>query len=243
MKKNPQMKNNAFSPFGSEETYLWAESLFDSFLREPHGSAYGWGPPQNYPAHTEILKQGSPSSAVYFIEKGSVKLTWMDKEGHEVIAGLRHRHWIVGAPAVLLERAYSFTVTTLTPSVLRCISARDFLNLVETNGEFSQHLIRLLSQTIFNHSKSLVTMGCASAKERLKDLLCRFIPDKGDQQAQSHDLKIHLPLKNKELAQILAVTPEHLSRLLKELEHENLIRREKDGLILLNPGLLKSRHV
>ena len=234
------MKNDSFSVFGSEETYPWAESLFESFLREPHGRTYGWGPPQNYPAHTEILKQGSPSSAVYFIEKGSVKLTWIDEEGHEVIAGLRHKHWIVGAPPVLLGRPYSFTVTTLTPSVLRCISAQDFLRLVETNREFSQHLIRLLSQAIFNHSRSLVIMGCTSAKERLKDLLCKFIPDK-DQQAELHDLKIHLPLKNKELAQILAVTPEHLSRLLKELEEEHFIRREKDGLILLNPRFLVRR--
>jgi len=232
------MKNNAFSPFGSEETYPWAESLFESFLREPQGRAYGWGPPQNYPAHAEILKQGSPSSAVYFIEKGSVKLTWTDEEGHEIIAGLRHRHWIVGAPPVLLGKAYSFTVTTLTPSVLRCISAQDFLNLLETNREFSQHLIRLLSQAIFNHGKSLVTMGCISAKERLKNLLCKFMADK-DQQTELRDLKIHLPLKNKELAQILAVTPEHLSRLLKELEAEHFIRREKNGLILLNPILLR----
>jgi CRP-like cAMP-binding protein len=236
------MKNNAFSPFGSEETYPWAESLYESFLSEPYGSAYGWGPTQTYPAHVEIFKQGTPSSAVYFIEKGSVKLTWMDEEGHEVIAGLRHRHWIVGAPAVLLRKAYSFTVTTLTPCVLRCISAQDFLHLVETNGEFSQHLIRLLSQAIFNHGRSLVMMGCTSAKERLKDLLCKFIPDK-NQEVELHDLKIHLPLKNKELAEILAVTPEHLSRLLKELEREKLIRREKGGLILVNPHFLRSRHI
>lgn len=230
------MKNGLSMPFGSEENYRWADSLFESFLSEPHCRAYGWGPLQTYQSHTEIFRQDTAASAVYFIEKGSVKMTWMDEEGNEVIAGLRHKHWIVGAPAVLLEKPYSFTVTTLTQCFLRCISAQDFLYLVRTNMEFAQHLIRLLSKAVFNHGKSLVMMGCTSAKERLKALLCRFIPDMDLQTALEGRLKVHMPLKNKELAQILAITPEHLSRLLKDLEQEHFIKRGKNDLVLLNPG-------
>ncbi len=230
------MKKSVFTPVDSKESTHWSDFLYESFLSEPHCSAYGWGPLQNYPAHTEIFKQDTPSNAVYFVEKGSVKLTWMDEEGHEVIAGIRHKHWIVGAPAVLLEKPYSFTVTTLTKCVLRCISSKDFLYLVKANEQFAQHLIRMLSQAIFNHATSLVIMGCTSARERLKGLLCKFIPDVDPKREVEEQLKIHLPLKNKELAQILAVTPEHLSRLLKELEQEQFIKRDKNGLILLNPG-------
>jgi CRP-like cAMP-binding protein len=230
------MKKGLPMPFGSEENNQWADSLFRSFLSEPHCRAYGWGPLQTYQSHTEIFRQDSAASAVYFIEKGSVKMTWMDEEGNEVIAGLRHKHWIVGAPAVLLEKPYSFTVTTLTECHLRCISAQDFLYLVRTNMEFAQRLIRLLSEAIFNHGKSLVMMGCTSAKERLKAMLCRFIPDTDLQTTAEGMLKVHVPLKNRELAQILAVTPEHLSRLLKELEQEHFIKREKNDLVLLNPA-------
>jgi len=230
------MTNSLCRPFGSEEDSRSLDSLFESFLSEPHCRAYGWGPIQTYQSHTEIFRQDTPASAVYFIEKGSVKMTWMDEEGNEVIAGLRHKHWIIGAPAVLLEKPYSFTVTTLTQCCLRCISAQDFLYLVRTNAEFAHHLLRLLSEAIFNHTKSLVMMGCTSAKERLKALLCRFIPDVDLQAALTGRLQIHVPLKNKELAQILAVTPEHLSRLLKELERQHFIKREKNDLILLNLG-------
>jgi hypothetical protein len=133
----------------SEESYPWLDFLFESFLSEPHCRVYGWGPPQSYPAHTEILRQDTPSNAVYFIEKGSVKLTWVDEEGHEVIAGLRYKHWIIGAPAVLLEKPYSFTATTLMPCVLRCISAQDFVYLVKTNEAFAQNLLRLLKVITF----------------------------------------------------------------------------------------------
>jgi CRP-like cAMP-binding protein len=162
-----------------------------------------------------------------------VKLTWIDRDGHEVISGLRHQNWLIGAPAVLLEKPYSFTIITLIPCVLRCISSRKFLDLVKTNTEFAMHVMKLLSQEIFNQGRTLVMLGCISARERLKDLLCKFI-DIHSKMDSRRQVKIWLPLKHKELAQMLAVTPEHLSRLLRELEEQQCIQREKDGSILLH---------
>jgi CRP/FNR family transcriptional regulator len=162
-----------------------------------------------------------------------VKLSWINPDGNEVIAGLRHQNWLMGAPSVILGCPYSFTISTLTECTLRCISAQKFLELVNTNNEFSIHVMKVLSQEIFNHAKKLVMLSCVPSKKRLRDLLNTFIPYKHQKVKQ---LKIHLPLKHKEIAQILAVTPEHLSRLLKELEKEKfIIRRERDGSILLNP--------
>ena len=47
-------------------------------------------------------------------------------------------------------------------------------------------------------------------------------------------MRIHLPLKHKEIAQVIAVTPEYLSRLLKDLEKQKFIVKEKDGSLLVN---------
>ncbi len=44
------------------------------------------------------------------------------------------------------------------------------------------------------------------------------------------EIKYQLPLKRKELSQMIAVTPEHLSRLLKALEHDGLIQRNENWL-------------
>ena len=49
----------------------------------------------------------------------------------------------------------------------------------------------------------------------------------------SDKVKIYSTLKRKELAQMIAITPEHLSRLLKRLERDGIIAREQ-GLIVLN---------
>jgi len=45
-------------------------------------------------------------------------------------------------------------------------------------------------------------------------------------------MRIHNPLKHWEIAQLISVTPQHLSRLLKRLEEEGIIRRNKGWLII-----------
>lgn len=41
-------------------------------------------PPQVYPADTEIYAQDTPAVAVYFIEHGIVKLSWIDRAGRQL---------------------------------------------------------------------------------------------------------------------------------------------------------------
>ena len=228
------MKLKSSFPLFSEKNHLRSDVFFDSFFIESTCGIYGWGPIQIYPAHTEILQQDTPSNAVYFLNQGLVKLTWVDQAGHEVIAGLRRQQWIIGAPSVILDKPYSFTITTLIQCSLRCISANNFLHLIKINSEFSFHMLRMLSQEIFNHAKQLVMLGCIPGIERLKNLLYQLITDMRLQTELHENIRIALPFKHKELAQIIAVTPEHLSRLLNKLEKQGIIKREKDSLILLD---------
>jgi len=235
------MIKNLSNPLFSGSNNLDLDTFCKSFFNEATCTAYGWGPLQTYPAHVEILHQDTPSNAVYFIHEGLVKLTWIDQDGHEVIAGIRRRFWIIGAPSVLLEKPYSFTISTLTQCAFRCISAKKFIHLVKNHTEFSFHVLRLLSQEIFNHARKLVMLGCIPSRDRLKNLLCQFISHMHLKKELQKQIKIELPLTHKELAQMIAVTPEHLSRLLNDLEKKGFMKREKNSLILLDPAnLLKS---
>ncbi|NWF97774.1 MAG: Crp/Fnr family transcriptional regulator [Nitrospirae bacterium] len=231
--KGKELDNNCASLF-LESNYNWLDDFIVSFFEKPECSLYGWGPIQTYPPYTVILRQDMPSNAVYYIKTGTVKLMWSDKDGRELIAGLRHKNWFIGAPSVLLNKPYSFTVKTITECKMRCISTNNFLKLISTNFEFTLHLMKMLSQEIYNHGRKIVIFGCIPARDRLKILLRNFISSIENHGDFRNKMKICLPLTHRELAQIIAVTPEHLSRLLKYLEKQNIIKREKDGIILLN---------
>ena len=219
-----------------------SEVCFDSFL-DREENIHGWGPAQLYPPNTEVYHQETPANAVYLIERGLVKLTWLEPDGHEVIVGLRRRHWLIGAPAVLLERRCAFTVTTLIPCCLRCISTKGFLHMVNMDAEFCRQLLRMLSEEIYSQGTKVAVLGCMPARDRLTRFLRELVleQERSTEPAElQKPMRLQVPLKLKELAQLIAVTPEHLSRLLRELEQQGIIRRDKGWLILTNPSNLLS---
>lgn len=214
--------------------YVKTGVFFESFFAKAAFGAFGWSTPREYPAHSEIIRQDTPATAVYFIEYGLVKLSRIEPSGNEVIAGLRRHNWMIGAPAVLLGKQYSFTGTTLIESKIRHISSERFLSLIETNPEFSRHMLRMLSQEVFNYGKAFCNLGCLPAIDRLKRLLYEVMMEIKQPLGLKDKVKLNFPLKHKELSQMIAVTPEHLSRLLKQLERDGIITREKGLLVLSN---------
>ncbi|HUI44433.1 MAG TPA: Crp/Fnr family transcriptional regulator [Nitrospirota bacterium] len=202
-------------------------ALVSSFAN-PEDGGFDQGVVQTYPAQAVIFHQDTQAHAVYLIEHGLVKLVRVIPNGHAIIVGLRRRHWLIGAPSVLLDQLYSFTAITLVSSSLRCIPAKDFLDLAKTNEQFSWYLHRLLARQIFKQMKNVEAMKCLSAKDRIKHILRDMIDDQNLAVPELSDFS--LPLTNKELSQLLAITPEHLCRLLKQMRQEGLISRVKGVL-------------
>ena len=219
-----------------------SDGYLDSFL-STEGNLHDWGPTQFYPPNTEIYHQEASANAVYLIERGLVKLTWLDPDGHEVIVGLRRRHWLIGAPAVFLERRFAYTVTTLIPCCLRCISAKEFLGMVNTNTKFSRELLRTFSEEIYSQGIKVAMLGCMPARDRLTRFFCELVHEQKQASCLSElqkPMKLLVPLKLKELAQLIAISPEHLSRIFRDLEQQGIIQRDNGRLILTDPARLLS---
>ncbi|HYA88192.1 MAG TPA: Crp/Fnr family transcriptional regulator, partial [Nitrospirota bacterium] len=104
------------------------------------------------------------------------------------------------------------------------------------NEQFSWYLHRLLAQQIVTQMKNVEGRNCLSAKERMM----RFLHDMiSDQKLVKPELTgLSLPLTNKELAQLLAITPEHLCRVLKEMKQLGLIRYAKGMLTVTDTANL-----
>jgi CRP-like cAMP-binding protein len=219
----------ASSPPGREDTQ--ADVFFSSFFADSKNNPCYRNHVQLYPAKAVIVKQETPANAVFLIEHGLVKLVRETSKGNKVIIGLRHRDWLIGAPTVLLDRPYNFTVIAVVPTLLRGIPKKDFLEYIKKNEQFSLHVQRLLSQQIFDQMKRIEAMKCLSAESRLARLLDETVREMEPLGSEKPDC-FALPLSNQELAQLLMITPEHLCRVLKKTEQKGLISRAKGSLVV-----------
>jgi CRP-like cAMP-binding protein len=157
-----------------------------------------------YPTSVEIFRQGFPSSEVFFVEEGTLKLSHNDYHGKHIIVGLRLPGSYLGVSAVLTETPHIVTATTLTTCSLRRIPAEHLLKIMMEDCETNWSLQTSLCNEINAQMGQVLKLGASCARERFEKLVLEVIGSKTDQ-SKSQNVKINLPLKFKEIADLIAV--------------------------------------
>jgi CRP-like cAMP-binding protein len=188
-------------------------------------------PVHTYPTDVEIYRQGSYAGDVYFIESGTVKILRTNHEGQQVIVSLQSAGHFIGAPSVILQKPFSVNAVTLTRCDLRRIDGKSFTELLRSDAELCWQFQKLLCHELYEQVDHTAELGSLSARNRLELLLWNSIHSNEISPPRSN-VRVHLPLKNKELADLIAVTPEHLSRMLRRMQDEGVLKVEKGWLIV-----------
>jgi CRP-like cAMP-binding protein len=119
------------------------------------------------------------------------------------------------------------------------VSAKHFLDLLGAELQLGLYIHDVLSDEVLNQAARMSEIACLPARQRLEQLLWKIAEQTGEERAM--DLRIQLPVKYWEAAQLLAITPTYLSRLLAELESEEIISRRNGWIIVRKPSSLWHR--
>ena len=171
------------------------------------------------------------------MEAGLVKLVRLEETGKELIVCLRTPGWPLAAAAGILQQPFPVSGITLTPCHLRRIPIKDFYRYMKTNEEFSWYIHKIHSHEILDQTIRAGELGHLSAKQRIEHMLWELIPALEQIGPLDHK-RFQLPLKQSEIAQLIAVTPEHLSRVLKQMEAKGIVQRKKGWIIVSDPQKL-----
>lgn len=190
---------------------------------------------QTYPAQTELFSQGSQAHEVYLLVDGAAKLVRVDPQGRELIVGLRRSSCFLGLAAVILAGSHPVSAVTITPSDLVRVPAQTFLDLLKTNLELSRFVHETLSREVCEQTERLAELGSLSSSQRVKQMLHQIIRTcQTDPANNQQEIRLMLPMKQCEIASMLAITPEHLSRVLRQLCNQGVIRWHKGWLVVPN---------
>jgi len=189
------------------------------------------------PPEHQIYSQGESPHIVCLICSGLVKLTRTESDGKRAIVGLRQAGYMMGAVPSIVNLPYTTTAETITRSKLCLVPAETFLKVMDTNAGFSRWILTMLSRRLRSSTLSISEQSCFSGRQRLEKFLWKLAQAQngGD---QNRPIKIQMVLKNWEVGQLLSLTPQHLCRLVKQLENESLIMRKNGWVILPDPKKL-----
>jgi len=179
-------------------------------------------PARSITAGALLVEQGCAAGTVQLIAAGLVKLLHVNSSGREVTLGLRSEGWYSGYMSAFLKAPSAYSVRAITPCRVVEIPAADFPRCVAQNSEMLSHFLAVMCAEVASQTSLHVEVMSSSATDRLD----RFMRER----LTNHPLRRTfdpLPvLKQLELAQLLAVTPEHLSRLLRKRQKASQRMRE-----------------
>jgi CRP-like cAMP-binding protein len=162
-------------------------------------------------AATALVNQGERVTKVQLLQTGLVKLLNVNADGHETLIGLRSDGWYAGSTSLVLNTPSVYSVYACTDCTVIEIAANEFLQCLSKSREMLDHFILGLCREVVSYSALQVELVSSRAEDRLNLLL--------DERAEGYltgKIMDPLPLlKQMELAQLISITPEHLSRLRK----------------------------
>ena len=186
---------------------------------------------RTYEAGFELERQGDPALCVFLVESGLVKLLIGHADGRqERIVTLRSSGWVLGADAVVAHQPYAATAVTIHPSGVGKIAADEFLRLMETDRALAKHIHEMHAREVIAGQAQL---GDESTPVKVR--LLQFLADLASATTSgpgSDELRVKVPLKQWEIAQLLGVAPPYLNKLIKEIEGEGLISRQRRGIVV-----------
>jgi CRP-like cAMP-binding protein len=200
-------------------------AAFDPFPEIPE-----LGPSEDFPAGTELFRQGHRPTVLRLIVSGFVKTIRQEPPGDAVVA-IRKPGWMLGLAPAVLKRAYTTSGFTATACTLRALNIMAFEEHLRATPALAAWALRVACSQNQVDDLLRAEMAIYKAPERLVRTLVRLVKVLDPPRRSGH-VELALPITLRELAQMVGATPEHLRHLLADLEARGALRRRR-GILLL----------
>jgi len=177
---------------------------------------------------THLFAEGDKATGFYLIKEGWIKIYKLSPEGKEMVVHIYGPGEIFGEIVLAGFEEYPVWAQALTESEVIFFEKKLFKNLISQSPDLCLILLATFALKIKEMLSNLENLTLKDAKERLMKFLYKA-------SESSPDRVIKLEIPKAQLALLLGITPETLSRLFKKLEEEGVIKVE-GKYIWVNPN-------
>jgi CRP/FNR family transcriptional regulator, polysaccharide utilization system transcription regulator len=165
-----------------------------------------------------ILKQGTPSSHLVMITSGMAKLFIEGIDNKNLIIELVRPWKIFGVPGIYFDNRYHYSVTAIEPSTACFIDVSNFKKVVRTNPDFAEAFISLCSLNNIKFFDRFMSIAQKQMHGRIADVLL-YLKDE-----VYNSLSFEIAITRQDIGELSGLSKDSAIRILKEFEHEGIIR-------------------
>jgi CRP/FNR family transcriptional regulator, cyclic AMP receptor protein len=186
---------------------------------------------RRYRKNEIIFHQGDPGDSLYIIESGSVKIVLPSPEGEEgaIIATLMRGDFF-GELALLDGAPHSATAVAIESTEALVMRRDRFEDLVETQPQLRKALFAGLVTELRRLTGHVEELHFLDLPGRLASRIVRLAREA--QPGVSKDIRLDWPFTQSDLAAMIGGTRQTVNRLLADMTAQDLVRLERDALII-----------
>src|SRR5450755_1745516 len=124
-----------------------------------------------FPKKQPIFVQGDPSDAVFYIQKGKVKLTVVSKVGKEATIGILNEGDFFGEGCLAGQPLRLCSATAMTDSTVMKIDKKSMVEVLHREHAFSDTFVAYLLTRSIRYEEDLVDQLFNSSEKRLARIL------------------------------------------------------------------------
>lgn len=186
-----------------------------------------------------IYHPGTLSTTVYLVEKGRVKLAYLDESGKKLTLSIVDEGEIFGEMCLVGEKLRRHLATAIEDSVLRCIQKRIFSNAINEDPAHVAVLVRHFAHRMHEYEETLEDLAFRDIQARLSRQLLKLSNDYGVETKEG--ILIGFPVTHKDLADMIGSARENTTLALNRFEREGILNKSRYRIVIKNEAGLRKK--
>jgi CRP-like cAMP-binding protein len=194
---------------------------------------------RRYPKGQIVLYQGENPADAFIVKSGVIKMYDIDDDGNEKILHLIKPPAIF--PAVYFFGATGQTntfFTTVSDTELYVLSRNMLEKAVEEDPKLATFCMRWFAQEVTEIMRRMSSLEKSSTHAKLLATLGYLVRQHATRQ-KSGWYRVNFPISHQMLADMVGVTRESTTMVMKELQAEKIVRTPRMSILDINPGALQ----
>ncbi|HEX8010637.1 MAG TPA: Crp/Fnr family transcriptional regulator [Casimicrobiaceae bacterium] len=184
-----------------------------------------------------LFNKGDPCVGFHLVIYGQVKLAFISPQGSEKVVEIVGPGFSFGEALMFMEKPYIVMAQTLADSLLLHVSREAVFAELERDPKFARKMLAGLSRRLHGLISDVESYSLLSGTQRVIGYLLR---QDADQTSSRASYTVALPTSKAVVASRLNLTPEHFSRILRDLAGAGLISVEGREVKILDVGKLRA---
>ncbi len=192
---------------------------------------------QNIGKNQPIYFAKEPSSSIFFLKNGRVKLTRNSTDGKEMILGIINKGEVFGELAYLDKEERTDYAIAMDEVLICAINIEEFKKFVDKNPDMNLRLNKLIGLRLRRYTEKIEDLVFKDSAQRIVAFILRLAEDNGKKLGDEIFIKPFL--KHQEIAELTACSRQTVNAVLQELREAGDIEFDRKKLVIKNESGLK----